>query len=38
MPTFETVDEYIASFPPDVQRTLTEVRAAIHTAERREGR
>jgi uncharacterized protein YdhG (YjbR/CyaY superfamily) len=27
--TFATVDEYIASFPPEVQRTLEEVRAAI---------
>ena len=29
MATFVTVDEYIASFPPEVQRTLEEVRAAI---------
>jgi uncharacterized protein YdhG (YjbR/CyaY superfamily) len=26
---FATVDEYIASFPPEVQRTLEDVRAAI---------
>jgi uncharacterized protein YdhG (YjbR/CyaY superfamily) len=26
---FATVEEYIASFPPEVQRTLEEVRAAI---------
>jgi uncharacterized protein YdhG (YjbR/CyaY superfamily) len=32
MVTFATVDEYIASFPPDVQRTLEEVRAAIRGA------
>jgi uncharacterized protein YdhG (YjbR/CyaY superfamily) len=32
MATFTTVDEYIASFPPDVQRTLEEVRAAIRAA------
>lgn len=29
MAAFATVDEYIASFPPEVQRTLEEVRAAI---------
>lgn len=29
---FATVDGYIASFPPDVQRTLQEVRDAIRTA------
>ena len=29
MAPFATVDEYIASFPPEVQRTLEEVRAAI---------
>ena len=29
---FATVDEYIASFPLDVQRTLEEVRAAIRAA------
>ena len=29
MAAYATVDEYIASFPPDVQRTLEEVRAAI---------
>ena len=29
MATFATLDEYIASFPPEVQRTLEEVRAAI---------
>ncbi|MCI0346136.1 MAG: DUF1801 domain-containing protein [Chloroflexi bacterium] len=29
MATFATVDEYIASFPPEVQRILEEVRAAI---------
>ena len=29
MAAFATVDEYIASFPPDVQRMLEEVRAAI---------
>lgn len=27
--TYATVDEYIASFPGDVQRTLEDVRAAI---------
>ena len=27
-----TVDEYIASFPPEVQRTLEDVRAAIRAA------
>lgn len=32
MATFATVDEYIASFPSDVQRTLEEVRAAIRAA------
>jgi uncharacterized protein YdhG (YjbR/CyaY superfamily) len=32
MPTFATVEQYIASFPPDVQRTLEEVRAAIRAA------
>jgi uncharacterized protein YdhG (YjbR/CyaY superfamily) len=29
---FETVDEYIESFPPDVQVILEEVRRAIHAA------
>lgn len=28
--TYETVDEYIASFPPDVQPMLQAVREAIH--------
>lgn len=28
-PKFETVDQYIASFPPDRQRILEEVRAAM---------
>ena len=32
MPAPETVDDYIASFPLDVQRTLEEVRAAIREA------
>ena len=32
MAQFGTVDEYIASFPPDVQRTLESVRAAIRAA------
>ena len=32
MPAHATVDEYIASFPPDVRRTLTDVRAAIRAA------
>jgi uncharacterized protein YdhG (YjbR/CyaY superfamily) len=32
MPPPATVDEYIASFPPDVQRTLTQVRSAIRAA------
>lgn len=32
VPAFATVDDYIASFPPDVQRTLEEVRAAIRAA------
>jgi uncharacterized protein YdhG (YjbR/CyaY superfamily) len=32
MPAIATVDEYIASFPPDVQRTLTDVRSAIREA------
>ncbi|WP_426518485.1 iron chaperone [Diaminobutyricibacter sp. McL0618] len=27
---FETVDDYIASFPPDVQEVLQRVRQAIH--------
>jgi uncharacterized protein YdhG (YjbR/CyaY superfamily) len=31
-PKFETVDEYIASFPPAVQTTLQAVRAAMRTA------
>jgi len=30
--TFASVDDYIASFSPDVQRTLEEVRAAIRAA------
>ncbi|MDQ0577018.1 iron chaperone [Agromyces albus] len=29
---FETVDEYIASFPPDVQPVLQAVREAIHAS------
>ncbi|MEU4192570.1 DUF1801 domain-containing protein [Kribbella sp. NPDC026611] len=29
---FETVDEYIASFPADVQEVLREVRRTIHAA------
>jgi uncharacterized protein YdhG (YjbR/CyaY superfamily) len=29
---FETVDEYVASFPPDVREKLESVRAAIRTA------
>lgn len=32
VPSFATVDDYIASFPPEVQRTLEEVRAAIRAA------
>jgi uncharacterized protein YdhG (YjbR/CyaY superfamily) len=32
MPTFATVEDYIASFPPDVRRTLEEVRSAIRAA------
>jgi len=32
MAKFATVEEYIASFPPDVQRTLESVRAAIRAA------
>ena len=32
MVTFETVDDYIASFPPDVQPVLETVRRAIHDA------
>ena len=32
MATFETVDEYIASFPPDVREKLESVRAAIRAA------
>lgn len=31
-PTFETVDGYIASFPPDARPTLEAVRAAIRAA------
>jgi uncharacterized protein YdhG (YjbR/CyaY superfamily) len=31
-PKFTTVDEYIASFPPDVQRTLQAVRGAMRKA------
>jgi uncharacterized protein YdhG (YjbR/CyaY superfamily) len=30
--TFATVDEYIASFPADVQQVLQDVREAIHHA------
>jgi uncharacterized protein YdhG (YjbR/CyaY superfamily) len=30
--TFETVDEYIASFPPDVRDVLEKVRRTIHAA------
>ena len=30
--TFETVDDYIASFPPDARPTLEAVRAAIRDA------
>lgn len=32
MAKFESVDQYIASFPPDVRRTLESVRAAIRAA------
>jgi uncharacterized protein YdhG (YjbR/CyaY superfamily) len=32
MARFETVDAYIASFPPDVQRTLEAVRATMRRA------
>ncbi len=32
MTTFSTVDEYIGSFPPDVQTVLEHVRAAIRGA------
>lgn len=32
MAKFETVDEYIASFPPDVREKLESVRAAIRAA------
>ena len=32
MPAPATVDEYIASFPPEVGRTLEEVRATIRAA------
>ena len=32
MAKFETVDEYIASFPPDVQEKLESVRGAIRAA------
>jgi uncharacterized protein YdhG (YjbR/CyaY superfamily) len=32
MPTFATVDEYIRSFPNDVQDVLEEVRRTIHRA------
>ena len=32
MPAFATVEDYIASFPPDVRRTLEEVRSAIRAA------
>ena len=32
MPPFATVEDYITSFPPDVQRTLEEVRSAIRAA------
>jgi uncharacterized protein YdhG (YjbR/CyaY superfamily) len=32
MATFATVDDYIASFPPEVQRKLEEVRATIRAA------
>ncbi len=30
-PTFASVDDYIDSFPPETQRVLTEVRAAIRS-------
>jgi len=29
---YSTIDEYIASFPPDVQQKLQEMRAVIHRA------
>ncbi len=32
MAKFETVEAYLASFPPEVQRTLDSVRAAIRAA------
>jgi uncharacterized protein YdhG (YjbR/CyaY superfamily) len=32
MATFTSVDDYIASFPPDVQDVLQEVRRTIHAA------
>ena len=32
MARFATIDEYIASFPPDVQPVLQSVRVAIHEA------
>ena len=31
-PGFNSIDEYIATFPEDVQRILQEVRAAIKAA------
>jgi uncharacterized protein YdhG (YjbR/CyaY superfamily) len=32
MPAFATIEDYIASFPPDVRRTLEGVRSAIRAA------
>lgn len=29
---YETIDEYIATFPPDVQRVLNALRETIHSA------
>jgi uncharacterized protein YdhG (YjbR/CyaY superfamily) len=32
MPTFATVDDYIASFPPEVQDVLQDIRRTMHAA------
>jgi uncharacterized protein YdhG (YjbR/CyaY superfamily) len=31
-PGYQTIDEYIAAFPPEIQRLLQEMRAAFHAA------
>ncbi len=32
MATFSSIDDYIESFPPDVQEVLQEVRRTMHSA------